>query len=351
MKILFCLLLFISFYAFFSCKKPANSTTTLKNETPLSKKIDIKGLNFVAAPNPFSQNPMPAVKNVNANWIAVIPYGYTMPNQASVHYNEKNWQWYGEKPEGVCATIKVAHEVGLNVMLKPQVYCPDGWTGGLDFDSDEKWKSWEKDYVKYIMQFAVIAQENHVGMLCIGTEFKISVQKRSIFWKKLIADIRKIYDGKLTYAANWDEFELVPFWNDLDYAGVNAYFPLLNEKTPSVLSLQKAWEKPIASLQSFYEKNKKPIIFTEYGYLSVDSCAYKGWEIEKKVMEMPINEQAQSNAIEAILLTFSQKDWWKGGFLWKWFPNMEGHEGYPERDYSPQGKIGEKTLAKYYGVK
>ena len=339
------------FFTFFACKKATTSTTVVKNEILSAKKIEMKGLNFVAVPDPFSQDPMPAVKGVNADWITVIPYGYTMPNQPSVHYNEKGGQWYGETPEGVRATIKAAHEAGVNVMLKPQVYCPDGWTGGLDFDSDEKWKSWESDYVKYLMQFVTIAQENKAEMLCIGTEFKISVQKRAFFWKKLIVDVRKIYTGKLTYAANWDEYEMIPFWNDLDYAGVNAYFPLTNEKTPSVALLQKAWEKPLASLQSFYEKNKKPIIFTEYGYLSVDSCAYNGWELEKKVMEMNINEQAQSNAIEAILLTFSQKDWWKGGFLWKWFPNMQGHEGYPERDYSPQGKIGEKTLAKYYGVK
>lgn len=350
-KTIFIALYILLTIAFFACKKPTTISSVVKNETLLAKKIDMKGLNFVAAPDPFSQNPMPAVKEVNANWIAVIPYGYTMPNQPSVHYNEKGGQWYGETPEGVCATIKLAHEAGINVMLKPQVYCPDGWTGGLDFDSDAKWQAWEKDYLKYLMQFVTIAKENKVEMLCIGTEFKISVQKRAFFWKKLITDIRKVYNGKLTYAANWDEYEMITFWEDLDYVGVNAYFPLTNEKTPSVTLLQKAWEKPLASLQSFYEKNKKSIIFTEYGYLSVDSCAYNGWELEKKVTEMNINEQAQANAIEAILLTFSQKNWWKGAFLWKWFPNMQGHEGYPERDYSPQGKIGEKTLAKYYGVK
>ncbi len=349
MKILLLSLCVVFFHAVLSCKKPTTSNTLIKNEVFLPKKIEMKGLNFVAVPAPFSQNPMPAVKNVNANWIAVIPYGYTMPNQASVRYNEKGWQWYGEKPEGVRATIKLAHEAGLNVLLKPQVYCPESWTGGLDFDSDAKWEAWEKDYTKYIMQFVTIAAESDVKMLCIGTEFKISVQKRPNFWKKLIADTRKIYKGKLTYAANWDEFESVPFWNDLDFAGVNAYFPLINDKTPSLENLQKAWEKPLTTLENFYEKNKKPIIFTEYGYLSIDSCAYNGWDLEKKVMEMNINEQAQSNAIEAILLVFSQKSWWKGGFLWKWFPNMQGHEGYPERDYSPQGKMGEKTLTKYYG--
>ncbi len=95
---------------------------------------------------------------------------------------------------------------------------------------------------------------------------------------------------------------------------------------------------------------KKPILFTEYGYLSVDGCAWKGWEVESKVNQMPINQQAQANAIGALWNTFSQEPWWAGGFLWKWFPEMQGHEGYPERDYTPQGKIAQDTL-KYWHQK
>jgi hypothetical protein len=30
------------------------------------------------------------------------------------------------------------------------------------------------------------------------------------------------------------------------------------------------------------------------------------------------------------------------------FPNMRGHEGYPERDYTPQGKMAEEILRKWY---
>ena len=53
---------------------------------------------------------------------------------------------------------------------------------------------------------------------------------------------RAVYKGKLTYAANWDgEFEEVAFWDALDVIGVQAYFPLTEERVPSVTKLTQAW--------------------------------------------------------------------------------------------------------------
>jgi hypothetical protein len=335
---------FTLFLLFFACKNTSNSQVTANKPN----KIAIKGLNFVAPPDSFARNPMPDVSAVNAEWIAVIPYAYTMPNEPSVKYNIGKWQWFGERPEGVLKTIKMAHQQGLKVMLKPQVYCPQSWTGALDFDTEAKWQAWEKDYIAYVMLFVKMAAEQNVEMICIGTEFKISVQKRPFFWQKLIENIRKNYNGKLTYAANWDEYATIPFWESLDFIGVNAYFPLTNEKTPTIASLQKLWQKPLDEMEKLHRATKKDIIFTEFGYLSVDSCAYMGWELEKNVQQRNINEQAQANAIAALLSSAAARQFWRGGFLWKWFPNGEGHEGYVERDYTPQGKKAHEVLKKYY---
>lgn len=323
------------------------TTCTTKNNSVQSNekgKPSICGLNFVAPPEEFPKNPMPQVKAVAANWIAVVPYGYTMPKQNKVIYNVERWQWWGETPQGTEKTIRLAHESGIKVMLKPQVYFPNSWSGYLDFDNEEDWAKWEKDYTKYIMTFVNIGIKENVEMICVGTEFKISVIKREKFWRNLIAEIRKKYQGKLTYASNWDEYPLVPFWDDLDLIGVNAYFPLINEQTPSVEKLVDAWKKPLEEISTIQKKFNKPVIFTEYGYLSVDGCAYNSWELEGKINDLKINEEAQANAINALWKAACKKNWWEGGFLWKWFPNMRGHEGYPEKDYTPQGKKAENTL-------
>jgi len=45
-------------------------------------------------------------------------------------------------------------------------------------------------------------------------------------WRALIAEVRGIYGGPLSYAANFDQVAEVGFWDALDAIGVNAYFPL-----------------------------------------------------------------------------------------------------------------------------
>lgn len=305
------------------------------------------GITMVAPPQAFENNPMPNITKVHANWVAFIPYGYSRMDNAAVGYNSA-WQWWGEKIDGIKESIRLAQQADLNILLKPQVYVPGGWIGSLDYATDEEWQAWEQDYREYIMDYVHIAEEMQVEMLCIGTEIKVSVKKRPQFWAALIAEIRSKYSGKLTYSANWDSYQDVPFWQDLDYIGVSAYFPLTDDKLPTVGDLTDQWEPYLQQLKAFAEKQKTQILFTEYGYQSVDGCAGKAWEIEKDHSNRNINEEAQANAIKALIDTFEQEKWWSGGFLWKWFPNMKGHEGYPAKDYTPQGKIAEQTLSDCY---
>ncbi len=309
----------------------------------------MNGLTFVAPPEPFPENPTPAVKSVGATWIAVVPYAFTRPGTASVRFHEQGGQWWGENPAGVRETIRLAHEMGIKVMLKPQVWIPRHWTGTLDFTTEEDWAKWEADYERYILRFAALADSAKVDMFCIGTEFNNAIQKRPQFWKNLIEKIKKAYKGKLTYSANWDDWDKVPFWAELDYIGLGGYFPLVAETTPQVESLKTAWQPIKERLKNYSEQQGKPILFTEFGYLSVDSCGWRNWELERDIESRNINEQAQANCYEALFSTFQPEEWWAGGFLWKWFPNMRGHEGYPERDYTPQGKVGEGMVRKWYG--
>jgi hypothetical protein len=307
------------------------------------------GLSFVAPPRPFKGAVMQEVKSVKATWIATIPYGYTRLGEAKVHYNNQTGHWWGERIEGVRTTIDSAHRAGIKVMLKPQVYIPGGWTGGMDYATDAEWEAWESSYEAYLMPFVKMAIEKNVAAICVGTEFKIAAAKREKFWRQLIAKVRKDYKGLLTYASNWDEYPRIPFWDALDFVGIDAYMPLVEKDTPSVSELKEAWKPYFEQIKTFQSAVKKPIVFTEFGYLSVDGCAGKGWEVEKRVHDVKINQLAQANAIDALFATFWQEEWWHGGFLWKWFPDGMGHEGYIERDYTPQGKQASKILIKWYG--
>jgi hypothetical protein len=276
-----------------------------------------------------------------------VPYAFTPSQKAQVSFGLGH-QWWGESPVGVKETIHRAKESQLKVMLKPQVWSHGWWTGDYSFESNEEWNRWEKDYEDYILFYASLADSMQADLFCIGTEFKNAINQRPEYWSALIAKIRDIYHGPLTYAANWDNFSAIPFWDQLDYIGINAYFPLSDEKTPSIRSLSKAWKAPIKEIRSCQSQYDIPVIFTEYGYLSVDGSAHNTWELEEKINTLDQNQAAQAIAIDALHQVFSSEAYWQGGFLWKWYPDMQGHEGNPDKDYTPQGKEAEKILARWF---
>ncbi len=308
----------------------------------------INGLTAVATPGSFDNDPYKRIKQTNAQWACLVPYGFTRKEESTVHYNMDR-QWWGEKKEGIIENITLLRQNEMKVMLKPQVYVPGGWPGDINFDSDNGWEEWEASYKAFILFYLDIAIAEEVEIFCIGTEFKHSVAQRPQFWKDLIQEMRKTYCGKLTYSANWDHYREISFWPYLDYIGVSAYFPLVNKKEPTVKQIKKAWEPWISDMAQYSEKQNIPILFTEYGYLTVDGCTYNTWELEKKVKSTAINEQAQANAFEALYSMLWDEPFWAGGFIWKWFPNDQGHEGYIPRDYTPKNKKAETVITKWFG--
>lgn len=321
--------------------KPKNEVINLVDQK-------IKGITMVAPPREITDDPMIPISDVNANWVALVPYGFSRMGQPEVRYNS-NGQWWGERIDGIRSCIQRAHDNNLKVMLKPQVYIRGGWVGDVDFKTEQEWQKWEETYRTYIMTFAHIADQENIDLFCIGTEYKIAAQKREKFWRNLIAEVRGTYKGKITYSSNWDGYKKVPFWDAVDFIGLSAYFPLTEIKTPSVTMLKKEWKPILNKLKKFSNINKKNLLFTEFGYLSVDHCADKNWLLEKQLNQLEINEEAQANAYHALLETFGEQKFWSGGFLWKWFPNMNGHEGHPEKDYTPQGKEAEDVIRYWYG--
>jgi hypothetical protein len=279
--------------------------------------------------------------------VSFVPYGFTKKGGNDIRYNLDR-QWWGEKTEGIETCIIEAKNQGLKVMLKPQVFIGGGWIGEMDFDTEEKWKTWEVNYRKFIMEYLNVAVKHNVEMFCVGTEFNIAIIKREKFWKELIKEIRKIYKGQLTYSANWDSYDKVGIWKELDFVGISSYFPLSDAKNPTVGLLVKEWKPIIRKLKVFSSSQNKKILFTEYGYMSVDGCAGKAWEIEKSKHNLNINHFAQRNAYDALWTSLINEEFWAGGFLWKWFPDGMGHEGYPEKDYSPQDKPAELVIKKWF---
>lgn len=325
------------FFALLACKHTAS----------MAQKLN--GVTLVAPRDSFAFDPMQRIHQIGAGWVAVVPYAFSTVGQARVTYDTTRMHW-GERPAGVRETIRLAHAKGLKVMLKPQVYVPKSWTGNLDFDHEAAYAEWEADYERYMLLMAQIAAEKQVELLCIGTEFQILSEKRAMFWRALTQKIKKIYHGKLTYSANWTEWQRVAFWDELDYIGLSAYFPLLPDSLPQVPDLVQAWQPLRDSLARFSQRWGKPVLFSEYGYLPANGCGWRGWEIEPLMRsgQLRPNEQAQANCYEALHQVFQKEPWWAGGFVWKWFPQVNGQPKRYIWDYSPQGKVAEGVLEKWF---
>ena len=303
----------------------------------------INGANLVAPPS-SEITYIVDLKKTNTNWVAVIPYAFIKENTANVIFDTK-FQWWGERSQGVEQTIKKAKAEGFKIMLKPHIWVSgDGWAGDFTLNTETDWKQWEQSYTQYILTFCKIAKKYDVELFCIGTELRQVVKNRPLFWNKLILKIRSIYNGKLTYAANWDNYQNITFWEELDYIGIDSYFPLSKEKSPSINALQQAWNPIKTKLKTFSNCNATPILFTEFGYPSTEFCTSTPW---KENSSFVANQRTQSTAYEAIFSAFWNEYWLAGGFFWKWHISDTTKRNF-NKSYTPQGKKALQVITKWY---
>ncbi|OSY87157.1 glycoside hydrolase [Tenacibaculum holothuriorum] len=309
----------------------------------------INGVSFVASSEAINNKHIQPVKKVSANYVALMPFGFIRSiSSPEVQYNAKR-QWFGETNEGLKQYSSEFRKEKIKVMVKPQIWVWNGtYTGKIEMKSEEDWKQLETSYEKFIVSFAKTSEELKAEIFCIGTELEKFILHRPEYWKQLIGKIRKVYSGKLTYAANWDEFKRVPFWNLLDYIGVDAYFPLSTKQQPTLEEFEKGWLPHKTEIEKVQQQYQKPILFTEYGYRSVHFTGKEPWDSNR--VEGQINHENQKNGLQALYNQFWKEDWFAGGFVWKWFHNYEKVGGMKNNRFTPQNKPAEETIKQNYGL-
>lgn len=308
----------------------------------------INGVSFVASREPIDISHISPVLNVNANYAAIMPFGFIRElNNPEVIYNTER-QWFGETFKGAEQYIRELKKEGVKIMMKPQIWVWRGeFTGYIKMNDEASWKQLEETYSNFILDYAKLAEDTQCEILCIGTELEQFVTNRPDFWKELIVKIKEVYNGELTYAANWDEFKRTPFWSELDYIGVDAYFPISDSKTPSVEEALSGWKGHKITIESVSKANNKPVIFTEFGYRSVDFAGKEPW-VSDRSMDT-VNLEAQTNTTQALFETFWDESWFAGGFIWKWFHNHDKVGGEDNFMFTPQNKPVENLLKDHYG--
>lgn len=307
----------------------------------------INGVSYVASREPISDQHILPIVDLEANFAAIMPFGFIRDlNQPDIRYNSER-QWFGETKKGAGQYIVSLQNNNIKIMLKPQIWVGRGaYTGHIEMTSEEDWKSLEESYSDFILDYADLAEQMNVDLFCIGTELEKFIVHRPKYWKDLIKKIRLKYNGELTYAANWDEFKRTPFWDSLDYIGVDAYFPVCDSQTPSIEECKKGWQKHKAIIESISKSFKKNVIFTEFGYRSVDYAGKEPWKSDRSMDQ--VNHDAQINTTKALFDEFWHEDWFAGGFIWKWFSNYERSGGLDNTQFTPQNKPVEAVIKEVF---
>ena len=307
----------------------------------------INGVSFVASRDQINEKHVKPVVNIHANYAAIMPFGFIKNLEHPEIIHNTNRQWFGETKLGVKQYIQELRKKDIKIMVKPQIWVWRGeFTGFIEMKTEENWMALQDSYSNFILEYAALAQEMNADIFCIGTELEKFIDYRPDYWMQLIKKIKSVYKGKLTYAANWNEFNRTPFWNMLDYIGIDAYFPVSNSKTPTLEECLKNWEKHKIEIKIIHEKYSKPILFTEYGYRSVDYSGKEPWNSDTSMNQ--VNLVAQTNTTQALFETFWKEDWFSGGFVWKWFHNYHEIGGESDTQFTPQNKPAEDIIKTYY---
>jgi len=239
-------------------------------------------------------------------------------------------------------TINDARKRGMKIFLFPILRVEDksdgGWRGTLTPQDKDAFYA---NYLNYILDFARLAERLEIPLFSIGSELS-SLDVDTPRWRHIIAQVRAVYNGKLTYSANWDHYEEVLFFNDLDYAGVTGYFELAKEAAdPTLEELTQAWGQVKDRLMRWQKQVQKPLILTEVGYLSQKGTAAWPW---KEGADEALDLEIQRRCYEAFFRVWGGEQRLAGAYIWNWF----GWGGRDSKEYTPRGKPAARELAKWY---
>jgi hypothetical protein len=241
--------------------------------------------------------------------------------------------------ETLDATIRHARSRGMKVFLLPIVLLDhadtDEWRGVMSPSDTAEWWS---EYGRIITGLARVAESEGVEGLSVGSELHWSEKMRDR-WTSLIHDVRGIYSGTLLYSANWDHYEPVTFWDDLDAVGVSGYFELTKDSEASADALRSAWIEKRDQLLSWRAGIGKPIIFTEVGYPAIDGGAVFPWNY---TLSARPDEEEQRRALTAFFEASRDVQGIEGAFLYEW--------GIADRGgslYSPRRREAESAVRKW----
>jgi hypothetical protein len=282
---------------------------------------------------------------MGATWVSLTPFGRVWdlaPTGIDLTFELP----FEENRAAVLAAIRQAHARGLRVFLVPHLWVENGeWRALIDPGDDAGWERWVEAYRAFVLTWADVAREGEVDLLSVGVELRSWVTTpRASSMLSIIADVRKVYPGLLTYSANWDDVEDTLIFEALDVVGINAFYPLAERDGASDEELMRGGRSVAAKVGKLARALEKPIVLTEIGYTTRVDPAVRPWEWPDAMTAVRIDERAQAAAYRALVAPFLDARWCAGFFVWRFYADPDDVSQEAEWGFSPRGKLAEVVL-------
>ena len=292
------------------------------------------GVNFTAE-EPAGYDPQSALrlldrlKSYGVDAIALVPYGFADWREPVVRFGGSSM----ERTEDIEALTALAHQRGMRVLLKPQLWTRGGFPGNLEFADPRRRARWFDEYRRYLEYYAAAAARMHADLFSVGVELgKMTPYEAE--WRALIARARELYAGPLVYSATQGpEFETIRFWDALDYIGLNEYYPLPDNLSTAGL---------VHTVETVQKKFARPVIFTEAGFSSYADPNRAPWDETPRSLALA----DQARCYEAVFKAFYAKPWFQGVYWWK--VGTDGFGGPADGSHTPWGKPAMDVVKQWY---
>ena len=313
---------------------------------PFMHGLTLAGLSGSDFAEPRAARLVETSADAGADWISIAPGWY---QESSTSNRIRPHPSRTPPDDDIRRLIERCRAAGLRVMLKPFVDSNDEvWRG--DFRPADP-TAWFAEYARMLSAYADLAAQTNVDLLCVGSDLGFSEAALTTEWRTLIADTRRRYNGPLTYAASHAPsaglggYAGVPFWDDLDFIGVNAYFPLA-DRLISHVQLADAWNVWLDEIDRWREGRKldRPVIFTELGYRSAATAATEPRAADP-VAPHEVDPELQAKLYTAFFGLPYRRDALQGVFWWRWDPDATDAENAA---FAPNGKPAESVLRRAY---
>ncbi|HEX2163377.1 MAG TPA: hypothetical protein VHM02_05460 [Thermoanaerobaculia bacterium] len=276
---------------------------------------------------------------LGADAVSLMPFAFqAAPDAPGLRYLNRRPR--SETDAGMVHAARRARERGFVVLWKPQIWLRGSWSGEIAMANDAAWAAWWRSYRRFLVHQAALAEWTGAEVLSVGTELGGTLE-REAEWRRAIAAVRRVYRGRLTYAANWHgDFDRVPFWDRLDLLGIDAYRPLAAAPDASPRQLAVGARAVARDLAVASRRHGKRVLLTEVGYAARrapwTSPHEEGGEL---------SPEDQAAAYRALFAGLGRPDWLAGLFVWKAFSDEAPGAAASERpDFRFLGRPAEAAI-------